>query len=282
MRCRSCGYVQMPAPRCKRCGHESGRVNTMGAVAEERPMGAPLPTYDAIVRRSLDVYRRNFWPLTFFGGLFWIVFFAGPSLPILDQQQYRVTYLIVAIITILASVMVSYICVIWVSFEALNDRQISPASALRQVGLRNVLRVVSAGGLSAVFTFVGFLALVIPGFVVGVRLSMAGPVVVIEDKGGWQALVRSWQLVKGRGLRVFGSLLVLNLPAMLVGAANQLLTYVATALGPLATTIAALIGLAGSIVAGTFSEVGLTVLYSALVGGMTRTPSELAPTARVG
>ncbi|MBI2903216.1 MAG: hypothetical protein HYY12_06475 [Candidatus Methylomirabilis oxyfera] len=249
---------------------------------ERRPVSLALSGHNTVLRRSFDLYRRNFWPLTFFGGLFWIVLFVGPSLPNLEQEHYRVPYSIVAVISILASIQVSYICVIWGSFQALLDRRISIASALRQVSLRNVLRFVWTAGLSMVLVLIGVLALVIPGLVVGVRLSMVAPVVVIEGKGGWQALVRSWHLVKGRSLGVFRSLLVVSLPTMLVNAANQLLGHLGLVLEPLAATVITIVVLACSVLAGTFSEVGLTVLYSDLVGSLSHTPSDLARNARSG
>jgi len=54
----------------------------------------------------------------------------------------------------------------------------------------------------------GFIALVIPGFIVLVRLIATIPAVVVERATGGRALGRSWELVRGRSWPVFGAMLV--------------------------------------------------------------------------
>ena len=54
----------------------------------------------------------------------------------------------------------------------------------------------------------GFIALVIPGLIVLVRLLVTIPAVVVERTTGGRALSRSWELVRGRSWPVFGTMLV--------------------------------------------------------------------------
>lgn len=64
----------------------------------------------------------------------------------------------------------------------------------------------------------GFILLVIPGFIVLTRLSCAVPTLVVEGKRGRTALSRSWNLVKGRGWPVFGTLIVAGIISSVVSA----------------------------------------------------------------
>lgn len=64
----------------------------------------------------------------------------------------------------------------------------------------------------------GFILLVIPGFIVLTRLSCAVPALVVEGKRGRSALSRSWNLVKGRGWPVFGTLIVAGIISSVVSA----------------------------------------------------------------
>jgi hypothetical protein len=57
----------------------------------------------------------------------------------------------------------------------------------------------------------GLLLLVIPGICLTVMWSVCVPVAVIERAGPRAALSRSWELVRGNGLSVFGRLVVLTL-----------------------------------------------------------------------
>ena len=50
----------------------------------------------------------------------------------------------------------------------------------------------------------GFILFIIPGIWIGVRLSVSGPSLIIENKQGTSALSRSWNLVRGFWWPVFG------------------------------------------------------------------------------
>jgi hypothetical protein len=61
----------------------------------------------------------------------------------------------------------------------------------------------------------------VPGFIVLTHLTCAIPALVIEDRRGRDALRRSWDLVRGFGWRVFGTIIVAGL---LTGLVNGILT----------------------------------------------------------
>ncbi|HZD17797.1 MAG TPA: hypothetical protein VE669_06625, partial [Actinomycetota bacterium] len=88
-------------------------------------------------------------------------------------------------------------------------------------GLARFWSIVLIGVLSALAIAGGFILLVVPGFIVLTHLTCAIPVLVIEDRRGRDALRRSWDLVRGFGWPVFGTIIVAGL---LTGLVSGLLT----------------------------------------------------------
>jgi hypothetical protein len=75
-------------------------------------------------------------------------------------------------------------------------------------GLARFWSVVLIVLLMALAIIAGLILLVIPGLIVLTRLTCAVPALVVEGKRGRSALSRSWNLVKGRGWPVFGTIIV--------------------------------------------------------------------------
>ena len=88
-------------------------------------------------------------------------------------------------------------------------------------GLSRFWSIVLVGILAALAIVGGFVLLVVPGFIVLTHLTCTVPALVIEDERGRRALRRSWNLVRGRGWPVLGTIVVAGL---LTGLVNGLLT----------------------------------------------------------
>lgn len=84
-------------------------------------------------------------------------------------------------------------------------------------GVARLGSIILVGVLEGLAVLGGFLLLVIPGIFVLTRLWCSIPALVIEDKRGREALRRSWNLVKGYGWPVFGTILVAGILTGLVG-----------------------------------------------------------------
>lgn len=84
---------------------------------------------------------------------------------------------------------------------------------LREAATRRVARAVLAGFLVGVFVrslvVLGLVALVLPGLFVAVTLLFAHARVAIEDEGPVAALAGSWELTRGRRVRVGGVVVLL-------------------------------------------------------------------------
>ena len=128
--------------------------------------------------------------------------------------------------------------------------------ALRD-GIRVLPFVSVAVVLYTLATALGFLALIIPGFFLGIALYFAPQAAVVDEARGVAALRRSWELVKGWWWRTFGILLVLailsGLLALPLGFVTQIIGSAAEN-GPLyvlGSAIAQTVSLSFTALAGT-------------------------------
>jgi hypothetical protein len=117
-------------------------------------------------------------------------------------------------------------------------------------GFARFWSIVLVGVLAALAIALGFLLLIVPGFIVLTFLSCSIPALVIEDTRGRAALRRSWNLVRGHGWHVFGTIIV---AALLNGIVSSLLS------APFGDDWAAQ-SIVGAVVA------AITMPYMALVG----------------
>ncbi len=65
-----------------------------------------------------------------------------------------------------------------------------------------------------ILVFLGFVALIVPGVILAIMFALAFPVLIIENKGVFESMGKSRQLVANRWLKTFGTFLVL---AIIVG-----------------------------------------------------------------
>ncbi len=72
-------------------------------------------------------------------------------------------------------------------------------------------RLIGAGILATIIITIGFILIIIPGFIALTFLAVVAPAVVIDRAGVTQALGRSRQLVSDNAWRVFGVIVVLFL-----------------------------------------------------------------------
>jgi hypothetical protein len=119
--------------------------------------------------------------------------------------------------------------------------------------------------LSAIATFVGLIALVIPGIAMAIWFQFVGQVVILENRSYLDALRRCRELVRGVWWRTFGWVVAINIVSGVVGL--LLSTVVASALQPqnaserskLVAPLAA--NIPSSILVLPFSTIALTLVY---------------------
>ena len=89
--------------------------------------------------------------------------------------------------------------------------------------LKKVLSIVWVGLLFGLLVGLGFIALVIPGLFLLVKLAVSLPALVVEDKRGSQALGRSWDLTTGFFWHVAGTVALAFLISIVVSGVIQAL-----------------------------------------------------------
>lgn len=82
--------------------------------------------------------------------------------------------------------------------------------------LRRFIPLMVAYVVIVIITIPGFLLLIIPGIWLSVKMCMAFPAVIFERAGPFRSIGRSWKLTADNWWRVFGTLVVVFLIAMVV------------------------------------------------------------------
>jgi hypothetical protein len=159
-----------------------------------------------------------------------------------------------SLLLLIASVFIGLLltgAIAWAVAKILIGREPDISDCYRN-GYRRIWSILLVAVLSALAIAAGFILLIIPGFIVLTRLSVAIPAVVIEQRKGTDALGRSWNLVKGYGWPVFGALIV---SWLIAGIVNGILTA---------------IGGDNWFVSGIFAAIGsiITTPFTALVVGL--------------
>jgi hypothetical protein len=116
--------------------------------------------------------------------------------------------------------------------------------------------------LTSVLTLIAFILLIIPGIFVAIRLTLAPPVLVVEDVRGTKALSRSWRLTSGHFWRVFGTLILSGLIASIGTLVITIPTeFIAASLGPAGAPLSALGTVVATVLVTPFTMLIVVLLY---------------------
>jgi hypothetical protein len=117
--------------------------------------------------------------------------------------------LVASLIQFAAAALAIAACFKAISAAYLGDR--ADVSESLRYALGRLVPLIVAYFLVVILVVLGFLALIIPGIWIAVKLSMVFPAVVFERTGPFASIGRSWSLTRGNWWRVFGTLLVVFL-----------------------------------------------------------------------
>jgi hypothetical protein len=104
--------------------------------------------------------------------------------------------------------MLSQAVMLHAAFQAMRLRPVNLGDSLR-VGLARVIPIVLLAFVMGFLLLLGFIALVVPFFILLTMWWVATPACVVERTGPWTSLKRSAELTKGHRWKVFGTLLLL-------------------------------------------------------------------------
>ncbi len=126
--------------------------------------------------------------------------------------------------------------------------------------------------LAILIGVLGGIAAIVAGIWFQVRLSLTAPAVVLEQLGPWVAITRSWQLVKGSVLRMFGIYLLTGLIVLVAGAILRIpfaiISAIVNAAGHAGTSSP--FGLAGLAAGATVGSLIIGAIGSIVAGSITR------------
>ncbi len=230
-----------------------------------------------VVSRTFSAIGANF--VTFF--LLVFVFSALPSFAITFAVGYFVPdlfspsasvadSLLGSLVELLASIP-SYVAVGAVTHGAIvsfNGGRADLGDCL-STGVRNLVPLVVVGFLTSVAVILGMIALIVPGIIIAIVLSVTVPVLVVERRGIFGSMSRSAELTKGNRWAILGLVVVCVIVVLLLAVVVGFLVVgvaggpaaLASTTGIWATAIATVLGSAlGSMV----SSAGVASLYHEL------------------
>jgi hypothetical protein len=222
----------------------------------------------AIMRRALSLYRARF--------RLYLALIAIPVVPVgialvalaaASPDPSGQSQRILAIDLVAEFLLVMPICTAAVAYAVvaqLAGRTPALGETLRAVLPRSSI-LVGTVILSAIATFAGLIALVIPGLAMAIWFQFVGQVVILENRSYLDALRRCRELVRGAWWRTFGWVVAINVASGLVGL--LLSTVVAGVLQPKDASersklvVPLIANIPSSILVLPFSTIALTLIY---------------------
>jgi hypothetical protein len=114
--------------------------------------------------------------------------------------------------TALVAIFTLFFLPLWLQALDLHERVVAAGESgflAAVAGVRGRLPAISGAMLLiALLETIGFLLLIVPGFVLATRWSLVMPAMIVEGLGVRAGMRRSRELVRGHGWRVFGTILV--------------------------------------------------------------------------
>ncbi len=197
-----------------------------------------------VISQTFQLYRRNFWKYVtiflvveaIFGVLNGLVnnYIVLPArlAPGATPQQvlnWTFTYLGAALLLALALFLVSVILspialgsTIRMTSDVIENRPPDLMAGVRFI-FSKLLSVWAVSIIIGIVVTLGFIALIVPGIILGIMFSLALTALLIENKGVFDSLGRSRKLVGNRWLKSFALYLVIGI---LIGIAAEIVVLI--------------------------------------------------------
>jgi uncharacterized membrane protein len=127
------------------------------------------------------------------------------------------------------------------AFEVMRGRPIKLGESI-SIGLRRFFPIVGLAIVVAVLAMLGSLLFIVPGVILYLMWFVATPVCVVEQLGPFASMGRSRALTKGHRWKIFGMLLLLLIPALIIGAILGAFAVMSGGLLSLANAMATTVG----------------------------------------
>jgi uncharacterized membrane protein len=140
----------------------------------------------------------------------------SPATPENPFGGVGLTFFLVMFLTIMLGTL-SQAVVLYGAFQDMRGRPVSLADCLK-VGLQRLFPIVGLALSVGVAVMLASMLLLVPGMILYMMWFVATPVCVVEQLGPFRSLGRSRELTKGHRWKLFGLMLVILIPALIVGA----------------------------------------------------------------
>jgi hypothetical protein len=174
----------------------------------------------SVLNRTWSVFSRNF--LAFF------VVMAIASLPDVLLSNAGESRSLVILGAFVSDVMrrLGQAVVLYSAFQDMRGNRVSITQSF-QVGMRRFFPIVGLAIGAALLTMLATALFIIPGIIVFLMLFVATPVCVVEQLGPFASMERSSQLTRGHRWKIFGMLLLMLLPTIIIVGAFELIAELA-------------------------------------------------------
>jgi hypothetical protein len=222
-----------------------------------------------VFSRAWSVFSRNFVTFMVVIGVANLpsLFLPQPSLgtPGSPAENLNLTFFVVLLLVIVLSTL-GQAMVLYGAFQDMRGRPVSLADCFK-VALRRVFPIIGLTITVVVALMFAAILLVFPAVMLAMMWFVATPVCVVEQLGPFRSMGRSRELTKGHRWRLFGLVLLILIPVLIVGAIVGVTLVTAGASGflslnaVLASSLGKLIGLVWKAAWGAFFAAVIAMTY---------------------
>ena len=220
-----------------------------------------------VFSRAWWVFSRNFFTFTL------VTAFASvpsllmprstPGVPANPFENLGIVSVLLLLLIVLGTL--SQAVVLYGAFQVMRGRPVDLAESAR-IGLRRFFSIVGLAIVVSLLIALASALLLFPGVMLYTMWFVATPVCVVERLGPFASMGRSRELTKGHRWKLFGMLLLLLIPALIIGAIIGVIAVAATGsfltlASAMATTVGQIVNLAWNAVWTAFFAILIVVTY---------------------
>ena len=170
------------------------------------------PTIGSILGTTFQLYFANFVPIMLIGlfAFLPVALILVGSVLVQGDPSGAMMLVMLGFLGMLITFPAGYAGMLYGVFQAALGKTIDVGECVT-IGFKRLGRTIGVALLSTLLTLLAFLALIIPGIIVSVMLSLAIPVAAVEPVGVTESLRRSARLTEGLRMLLFGTFLMLTL-----------------------------------------------------------------------
>jgi len=220
-----------------------------------------------VFSRAWWVFSRNFFTFTL------VTAFASvpsllmprptPGVPANPFDNLGIASALLLLLIVLGTL--SQAVVLYGAFQVMRGRPVDLAESAR-IGLRRFFSIVGLAIVVSLLIALASALLLFPGVMLYTMWFVATPVCVVEQLGPFASMSRSRELTKGHRWKIFGLLLLLLIPAFIIGAIIGVVAVAITGgfltlANAMATTVGQIVNLAWNAVWTAFFAILIVVAY---------------------